>query len=113
VSDIRNLTISLINELKAAHFLKNEAEWDANARHQLTEITARFNGHMETATALTTAFRSKNAEITKSLCDLGVGFRDDNVATIWFNDMIAVFVENSEMLKSYFLFLLKMNGTPL
>ena len=107
---IKSLTNDLLHELDSRGFLKKESEWDKAAFGQMIEITKRFNGHMETAAALTKAFESKNAEISKALIDLGVGFRSDNVATSWLYDVLSTFVENSEMLKNQFLLVLRMDG---
>ncbi|MGD0175692.1 MAG: hypothetical protein ABSC50_02575 [Candidatus Bathyarchaeia archaeon] len=110
-SYVSGLTIGLLTELKDAGLLNNEREWDLNTVLQLDRMTGRFNGHMETAKALTEAVRSKSREITECLKNLDVGFNESNVGEIWFNDMVSVFTESSEMLKSYFLLILRTDGT--
>gem|GEM_PF-5899055 len=108
---VRNLSISLLNELKENKLLKDESEWESNEIRQMTMTIDVFNEHMRTSRALTRAFTSKNSEITKCLTSLDVGFHEKSVAVMWFDDMVSVFTASSEMLKNHFLFLLKMDGT--
>ncbi len=107
---IETVIASLLDELKAGGWLRKETEWDKTAFGQLLKITNRFNGHMATATALSFAFETKRKEITKSLVELGVGFTAQNVATTWVYDVFGVFTETTELLKNYFLVLLRMDG---
>jgi hypothetical protein len=100
----------LLDELNNGKWLKMETEWGTVPISQLFEMTRLFNAHMETATALSIAFESKRLAITAALVNLGVGFTPQNVTTISVYDILGVFVENTELLKNYFLILLRMDG---
>jgi len=108
--EIEAIEGGLLDELRIKNWVKKEKEWGIDSVTQLSKMVSVFNTHMETATALTAAFESKRADITSSLVNLGVGFTPQNVTAIWVYDVLAVFVENTELLKNNFLFLLRMDG---